>query len=503
MNNFNFDKKKWSNFAKTLDKFENDKKINDFLKKNKQLKKEVNENIKKWLKKTDREILLNNPYYDEKEYIKLVDNIIPEKFKLEFKNIKNKLKEFKVGIDFEFYENKLKKITNEKVSRKAKKKNKIIENLKPLKKLFFEDLIKQLKLKEDAWIMKQIDEARKEFLKELYSKIEEFAKIKEILSPFTRDLGRLWDMSSGMWQNTGFDILKKYADILEKDKDLKDLAELLGRMRSVQKEYEEELIKAFKPVQKYKINRAGKAELVGIHESNDLSNLLPSEVALLANLQTENIFYKRFSEKKLQTFQFIDKESYIEQKEYEKKVKKEKKENKGPIILAIDTSGSMHGTPEHIAKVITFAIVKIALEEDRKVFLISFSSSINTIELTDLPNSLDELVNFLKMSFHGGTDPTPALREGVKQMKSENYKNADLIMISDFIMNNLRSDIVDLMNEARKEKNRFYALTISTYGNESTMSDFDETWVYNQNDNGSMKRLVKKLKNFRDNNNRR
>ena len=56
-------------------------------------------------------------------------------------------------------------------------------------------------------------------------------------------------------------------------------------------DYEEELIKAFKPIQKYKINRAGKSELVGIHESNDLNNLLPSEIALLSNSETENIFY--------------------------------------------------------------------------------------------------------------------------------------------------------------------------------------------------------------------
>jgi uncharacterized protein with von Willebrand factor type A (vWA) domain len=65
-------------------------------------------------------------------------------------------------------------------------------------------------------------------------------------------------------------------------------------------------------------------------------------------------------------------------------------------------------------------------------------------------------------------------------------------------MNNLSSDIVGLMNEARKEKNKFYALTISSYGNENTMSDFDETWVYNQNDSGSMKRLIKKLRDFKE-----
>ena len=37
-----------------------------------------------------------------------------------------------------------------------------------------------------------------------------------------------------------------------------------------------------------------------------------------------------------------------------------KKEQKGPVIICVDTSGSMQGTPENIAKTVTFALSKIA-----------------------------------------------------------------------------------------------------------------------------------------------
>ena len=48
----------------------------------------------------------------------------------------------------------------------------------------------------------------------------------------------------------------------------------------------------------------------------------------------------------------------IEQEE----VMMEKKKPKGPIIICVDTSGSMHGTPENIAKTVAFALAKIAAE---------------------------------------------------------------------------------------------------------------------------------------------
>ena len=46
-------------------------------------------------------------------------------------------------------------------------------------------------------------------------------------------------MSKGNWQRANLDILKRYAELLKKDKSLKDLAEMLGKMRQAEKEFEE------------------------------------------------------------------------------------------------------------------------------------------------------------------------------------------------------------------------------------------------------------------------
>ncbi|MBR1614821.1 MAG: VWA domain-containing protein, partial [Treponema sp.] len=98
----------------------------------------------------------------------------------------------------------------------------------------------------------------------------------------------------------------------------------------------------------------------------------------------------------------------------------------------MDTSGSMHGTPENIAKTVTFALSKIAIEEERKCYLVSFSTEIETLDMSDFKSgdALTRIVQFLHMSFNGGTDASPALRHAVQMLQKDGYKNADVLMIS-------------------------------------------------------------------------
>ena len=119
---------------------------------------------------------------------------------------------------------------------------------------------------------------------------------------------------------------------------------MLGRMNKEEREFEEQerSVKILK--NEWQIEHATKAELVGICESDDLNNLLPSEIALLSDESIETCFFKKYSEKKLMTFEYearilARKEETIKQKQLISKIKE-----KGPIIICVDTSGSMHGT---------------------------------------------------------------------------------------------------------------------------------------------------------------
>ena len=364
-------------------------------------------------------------------------------------------------------------------------KNTIFEKDAKKVELFNNTLI--CRLKEDFTIEKsllqieQIDKKRKQFLEELYKEIEKFKEFLKLIEPFvdnTKSYGRLWDLSKGKWKGINFNMLKEYGELLNKRKELVELAEVLGRYRKAEMELKEEEYTNWKVTNKFKINHSGKSELIGITESNDLNNLLASEIALFSDLSTESIFFKKFSEKKLQSYQFIDKESYKSSQSFNDKKQVQVEKDKGPFILAIDTSGSMHGEPEFLAKIIAFAITKIAHRDKRKAMLISFSTDYEMFELTDFQNSLSKLIHFLQMSFNGGTDVSGAVKEAVNQMETNNYEKADLLIITDGIFAQPNRGILSSIEGLKQRGNKFNTLIIGQSQNASALNFCDNVWFH-------------------------
>jgi uncharacterized protein with von Willebrand factor type A (vWA) domain len=338
-----------------------------------------------------------------------------------------------------------------------------------------------------------IEEECKKFREELYRRIEELKKLQDLLAPFTGELGRLWDMNRGRWQSVNFDVLKKYAELLQKDRSLQELAEMLGRMRQAEREFEEEIFKELVLKPEWKAVHAGKADLVGIHESDDISSMLPAEAALLGDETTELLFYKKLAEKKLQTFQYQAKTLSYREEEITGKRQKEKEEKKGPFIICVDTSGSMYGIPETVAKTLCFALLKTAVRDNRKCYLISFSTGIETLNLTDFKNNFDKLVDFLSMSFHGGTDASPAMAESLRMLGTEDYKKADVIVVSDFVMPALDEEKQQKIKAAQDNKTKFHSLVIGGSGNPNVVQGFDHNWVYDGSDPQNALTLVRNI----------
>jgi uncharacterized protein with von Willebrand factor type A (vWA) domain len=404
------------------------------------------------------------------------------------------LEKFIESKDFEEYEKHL-PFNKHNYKQYAEKKVKdILHEAQSLHKNFLKDWEKQLFEKHHKFELEAIDNARKSFMEQLYKKVSEFNKLKELLEPFTKDLGRLWDLSGGTWKNSGFELLKKYADVLENDKAVMELAAMLGRYRKSEKEFEEVEIEKVIVKPKFKPRHATKGEVIGIRESDDISSMLPIETATLLNPSTKPIFLKKFAEKKLTTYDFRNQFGDTEKITTKEKQLQEKEDSKGPIIICVDTSGSMHGTPERVAKTICFALTKTALREKRKCYLISFSTKIQTIELSDLQNSLDKLINFLSMSFNGGTDANPALEKSLEMLETNDYKKADVLMVSDFVMETLSKEVTERIETAKTNKTKFHSLTISANANVNVIKQFNHNWNYNTTGTNQNESLVKQLK---------
>jgi len=141
----------------------------------------------------------------------------------------------------------------------------------------------------------------------------------------------------------------------------------------------------------------------------------------------------------------------------------------------------MSGSPETIAKAVTLYMATRAISQDRNCYLINFSTNIETLDLSG-GLGLQKVIEFLKMSFRGGTDATPALNHALEMMKEKDYEKADLLMISDFVMGSLPNELISNIQDAKNDKNKFYSLAIGNLFLESRLKDiFDDEWVYNPN----------------------
>jgi uncharacterized protein with von Willebrand factor type A (vWA) domain len=516
----------------------------EITKHNSNLSCQITEDITEWAESTYKQIEKENPEKDEWELWEKCKQINPEGLFKHYGSITAFLKSTYTEIDFphKFYEREFAKLkmhkTGESIlrnelsmeSKGAFHKNKgnikaflktdeynvikgkfgisdenlvhIIEERNRKWQVYKEDLKNDflktwgdlLLEKKTRYELKEIDERRKVFRDSLFNKIADFKKLKELLSPFIDDTKKLWSINKGVWKSIDFSVLDKYSKILRNDKSLVELSDLLGRFRDAEREYEKERVfrKQIKEVQK--INYAGRSELVGIHESDDIQSVISSELSLLTDLDTEILFYKKFAEKKLLTFQYHDK--YIDKIETDEILEsvKVKRKNKGPFIICVDTSSSMIGTPENIAKVMCFALTKIAVREQRKCYLISFSTTIETKDLSEIGTSLDNLVAFLNTPFMGGgTDANPALRESLNVLAKREYENADVVMVSDFQIGSLSTDLINEITAQKHNGTKFFSLIVTQSVPKKSLDIFDKNWVYNPSLEAPMVSLVKDI----------
>ena len=340
--------------------------------------------------------------------------------------------------------------------------------------------------------LRKLDESKEEFLETLGQKVEEYRQIRSILNPFTDYLG--WDMSRDLWQATSFDVLRTYDNLLADEASLQRLADVLGKMREAEIELEEETFEKTIVRQEWITDEWSRAEIVGVTESSDINHMLSSEAALLSHADTETAFLKKFADHSLLTLHYEDRRLVRNEDKLMELDRRVRQRERGPFIVCVDTSQSMMGRPEEIAKVLTLGILKMAIQENRRAYLISFSTGVQTLDLHDIANSIDDLARFLSMSFYGGTDATLALYEALRQLKSYDYRDADVLMISDFVMYKIDRDVLnDVAHFQQNKATEFHSLALAREANAELLARFDTNWIYDPATKGIVRELTRGL----------
>jgi uncharacterized protein with von Willebrand factor type A (vWA) domain len=493
-----YDSPQYDYLKESLDKIFSNEKMMTLSFGNVNLSNQIIHDTLQWMKKSQQEINKNNPCQEEFKRLQSWKDRPLQIYADTWYHLTNFLKETytREQLDISFYERHFDEIFKDKAKFLASLKIQTSEKL-PVD-IFLDDLLMQweslLIEKSLQYEMEEMEKQVQRFSSLLYAKVEEYEQMFELIAPFAMEVGRFWDMSRGLWKQTNFDVLQKYAELLKNEESIRELADLLGRLREAQTEIEEEQYEYAISKASWKSSSEQKEEIDGIYESNDLNYVLPSETALLSDPVTEAAFYKKFADKSLLSFQYQGKEIIQGEGTATGKREKTRRKEKGPFIICVDASASMEGTPEYVAKVLCFAILKMAAREQRKCYLISFSTGLQTINLLELETSLDLVVKFLSMTFNGGTDIHPPMFEAMNMLQTRNYKEADVLMISDFIMYEMREELIKRMKTEQRRGTRFHSLTISTDSNPSIVEIFDNYWIYNPENKEIARQMAEDLK---------
>jgi uncharacterized protein with von Willebrand factor type A (vWA) domain len=298
----------------------------------------------------------------------------------------------------------------------------------------------------------------------LYCRMQEFIhEMEENLDLFdTLALlfpGRNWSYSVKELKKEPFYVqlrmLKSYSAFFEKNPDLRKIINFIGR-----REFDP-------PADRIRYSPFGKNRIQTVRFSDSINNLLPMEAAKLLNPALKRKFYADMLEGKLLSYQLLGKHY----------TGPPRIKPRGPMIALVDTSGSMHGTPQTLAKAAVLAMAKLMLSQQRdmKVILFASTSQHLEIELSNRKKMSERFLNFLLYTFGGGTDFNTALSSGLKSLKEKDFQGADLLFITDG-----KSEISDELvlarwEEAKKKYNaKVYSLIVggSGAGGLSQISDY-------------------------------
>lgn len=267
----------------------------------------------------------------------------------------------------------------------------------------------------------------------------------------------------------------EYEETIKNNPAIRELVEILGKKHQSSKKR----FKMTAGIHKEQIvSHATKSDITGICEGNDLNSLLPLEYCYLSEKSLQPIFFERFIEKRLQV---IDYHSHEKQTINDKKTvgNEVSEEAEGPFIVCLDTSGSMSGARERIAKSALLAIAELTEVQHRKCYVIIFSDDIECIEINDLGSSFDRLVDFLSQSFHGGTDLEPVITHALRKICDEGFQEADIVTVSDFEMRPVDPVLTGNIERVKAKQTKMYAISLGgKIAETSYLHLCDKYWEY-------------------------
>ncbi|KFE69590.1 VWA domain-containing protein [Hyalangium minutum] len=315
---------------------------------------------------------------------------------------------------------------------------------KPVEEVLDKKTLADLKAEAARLADQQLQEAIRQRLRTAWEeRVRLWAEMEDVFGELAMLLGRGWDLARGLLRSQGWMEVVRLRRLLEQLPQLKELIQVLGRMRtSLDPKVPPVMETIIGPVQRVIEERRevrsplARSETRGLERSGDVQRMLPVEAALLGHPTLRLLWHARRSERTLLTYRVegTDLERVqMETEAGEAHQRPRPAETRGPILVCLDTSGSMKGTPELVAKALVLEATRVGFNEKRPCYLYAFSGpgDVAEHELSLTEQGLARLMAFLTQSFSGGTDVTAPLSRAVARLDAEGWGRADLLLVSD------------------------------------------------------------------------
>src|SRR5215831_2229650 len=189
--------------------------------------------------------------------------------------------------------------------------------------------------------------------------------------------------------------------------ELRQMAELFGRLdRDIRFKRSKRVV-------------GGNEEIVDIQFGDNLARTLPAELALLSDADLEDDFFARYASQELLEFSTVGEENA----------------GRGPILIVLDGSGSMHGERNIWSRAVAMCLLHISRLEKRDFALIEFSSGGQVAEWlfkANEPMPGDKVLDMASHLFSGGTTPIIGMTRATEMMReAPTFSKADVVLVGD------------------------------------------------------------------------
>ncbi len=325
----------------------------------------------------------------------------------------------------------------------------------------------------------------------LISRMDQMSKLMKTKGVSEARAVQAWELMKDAWTETEFERRLKEMKVQDRYPEIKEIVAKMGRVADANGKDRLTIAQGIG----MKMEHSAGSDIEGITVGDDLNSLLPIELAQYSDEDMEGLFIYKYRARRLQTFRYKS-----EMAKPSRKLGFTHASRKGPMIVCLDTSASMYGTPERISSTLISLLEQTAEDLERDCYLIDFSVSIRAIDLmekrktermrkiginlsesgsntdsTDLTDSnasqgmghTGRSVRRQASSTHlpfigGGTSAKKMMTQMFDLLDNDgmHYVNADVLWITDFLIPNPPQSMLDRFKEYKDTGTRFYGIRI-------------------------------------------